>query len=175
VWRWSLEQRLRKGYPGTALTGDPVYIHPPNPDNIGDAKKCELTGAWYSCLLKGTARAWQIQRRMFEVNHWTENNGGGRERIEGAEGVCNPITTSMFSQKKHITTMEWHPNLLHLLCLLIFFILYLFLVTFKCYSLSLFHTHIPLPHPPHPVSLRVFSPPPNTSCHPALTFSYTGA
>ena len=29
----------------------------PNPDTIADAKKCLLTGAWYSCLLRGSARA----------------------------------------------------------------------------------------------------------------------
>ena len=40
---WSRD--WRKGYPGTALTGDPVYIHPPTSDNIGDTKKCKLTGA----------------------------------------------------------------------------------------------------------------------------------
>ena len=28
---------------------------------------------WYSCLLRGSARAWQIQRWMLAANHWTEN------------------------------------------------------------------------------------------------------
>jgi len=35
----------------------PICIQPPNPDNIADAKKCMLTGACYSCLLRGSARA----------------------------------------------------------------------------------------------------------------------
>jgi hypothetical protein len=29
-----------------------------------NAKKCLLTGYWYSCLLRGSVRAWQIQRWM---------------------------------------------------------------------------------------------------------------
>jgi hypothetical protein len=43
---------------------DPSHIQSPNPGIIPDAKKCLLTGAWYSCLLRGFSRAWQIQRRM---------------------------------------------------------------------------------------------------------------
>jgi len=46
------------------------------------------------------ARAWQIQRQMLAANHWTEHgvpNGGIRERIEGAEGVCNPIGRTKIS------------------------------------------------------------------------------
>ena len=51
-------------------------------------------GAWYSCLLRGSARAWRIQSQTLPANHWPENrvsNGGGRERTEGAKGVWNPI------------------------------------------------------------------------------------
>ena len=33
--------------------------------------------AWYGCLLSGSARAWQIQRRKLEVNHWTEIGSPG--------------------------------------------------------------------------------------------------
>jgi len=76
----------------------PIYIEPPNPNNIANAKKCKLTGAWYRSLLRGSSRAWQIQRRMLIINHWTESlvsSGGVRERIEGAEGVCNPIRTTI--------------------------------------------------------------------------------
>ena len=32
-------------------------IHLPNADTVMDAKKCMLTGARYSCLLRGSARA----------------------------------------------------------------------------------------------------------------------
>ena len=68
-------------------------------DTIVDAKKCMLKGAWYGCLLRGPARALQIQRRMLAANHWNEcgvPNRGVREGIEGVEGGCNHIgrTTS---------------------------------------------------------------------------------
>jgi hypothetical protein len=59
-----------------------------------------FTGAWYSCLLRGSARAWQAHRLMLSVNHWTEHrvpNGGVRERTEGAEGVYNPIGRTTIS------------------------------------------------------------------------------
>jgi hypothetical protein len=63
-----------------------------------DAKKYVLTGAWFSWLLRGSARAWQIQRQMLIANHWTELGvpngvlkGGVRGRTEGAEGICNSI------------------------------------------------------------------------------------
>jgi len=76
----------RKGH----LRIQAIYIEPPNPDKIADAKRCMLTGALCSCLLRGSARAWQIQRQMLKAYHWTENGvpiGGVRKRIEGDEGT----------------------------------------------------------------------------------------
>jgi len=86
-----------------------IYLHPPNPDNIDEAKKWMLTGAWSSCLLRVSVRTGQIQRWMLATNHWTENGvpiGGVRERIEGAEGTCNPIRTT-------IPTNQSFPGLNH--------------------------------------------------------------
>jgi hypothetical protein len=73
---------------------NPSHIQSPNPDAIVDATKYLLTGDRYSCLLKGSTIAWQIQRWMLSANHWTEHmvpNGGARERTQGAEGVFSPI------------------------------------------------------------------------------------
>jgi hypothetical protein len=42
-------------------------------------------GAWYSCLLRGSARACQIQRHILENNCWTKHrdpNGGVGARTE---------------------------------------------------------------------------------------------
>jgi len=102
------------GHPETARPGDPAHTQTPNPDNIADAKKCMLTGAWYNYLLRGSARAWQIQRWMLAANHWTENGvpiGGVRERIEGAEGVCNPIRTISTNQSSQ--GLNHHPKCTH--------------------------------------------------------------
>jgi len=63
-------------------------MHTPNPDTIADAKKFLLTGAWYSCPLRGSARAGPIQMLMYTAKHWTElrdPNGDIRERTVGAE------------------------------------------------------------------------------------------
>jgi hypothetical protein len=58
VWK----RDWRKGHPETAPSpGDPFHKQSPNPDTIVDAKKCSLAGAWYSCLLRGSASAWQKQ------------------------------------------------------------------------------------------------------------------
>ena len=37
--------------------GDPYHTQTPNSDTIADVKKYLLRGAWYSCFLKGSARA----------------------------------------------------------------------------------------------------------------------
>jgi hypothetical protein len=49
-------------HPETVQPADPSHIQPPNPDTIVDANKSLLTEACYSCLLRGSASAWQIQR-----------------------------------------------------------------------------------------------------------------
>jgi hypothetical protein len=48
----------------TAPPGEPSHIQSPYPDSIVDANKCLLTGTWYSCLLRGSASAWQIKKWM---------------------------------------------------------------------------------------------------------------
>jgi hypothetical protein len=57
---WSRD--WRNDHPETAPPGDPSHKHPPKPDTILDANNSLLTGAWYSCLLRGSASAWQIQK-----------------------------------------------------------------------------------------------------------------
>ena len=78
----------------TGLPVDPSDIHLPNPDTIVDIKKFLLREAWYSCLLRGSVSAWQIQKWMLSDNHCIEHsipNGGAREKTEGAKYVCMPI------------------------------------------------------------------------------------
>ena len=84
----------RKDHPETAPPGDQSHKQPPNPDTIANARKILLTGPWYSCLLRGYASAWQIQKWMLTDSYWMEykaSNEGARESTQGAEGVCNPI------------------------------------------------------------------------------------
>ena len=84
----------RKSHPETAPPGNPSHIQLPEPDTIVVAKKCLLAGALYSCLLRVSARTWQIQRWILAANHGTKQgvpNGGVRERMVGAEGVCSLI------------------------------------------------------------------------------------
>jgi hypothetical protein len=72
---------------------DPSHIQTPNPVTNVDVKKFLLTETPYTCLLRNSFRAWQIQRQMLAITHWTEHrfpNGGVRENTEGTEGVCNP-------------------------------------------------------------------------------------
>jgi hypothetical protein len=88
---------------------DPFHIQSLNPDTIANAKKCFLTGAWYSCLLRVSVRAWQIQRRTVTSNLWTEHgvpNEGVRERTEEAEGGCNTIGRTTIS-----TNQPQPPNI----------------------------------------------------------------
>jgi hypothetical protein len=81
-----------------------------------NAKKCMLTGAWYSCHLKGFARAWHIQRWMLGANNWTDHwvpNRGVREKTEGAEGVCNPIGRTTISNKQSFQRLNHHQRSTH--------------------------------------------------------------
>jgi hypothetical protein len=90
VWSWE----WRNDHPETARPGDPSHKQPPNPDTIVDANKSLLTGVWYSCHLRGSASAWQIQKWVLAAIHWTEHrvpNEGARENTQGAEGVFSPI------------------------------------------------------------------------------------
>ena len=41
----------------TATPRDPSHLQTLNPETIVDAKKFLLTGAWYGCPLRGSARA----------------------------------------------------------------------------------------------------------------------
>ena len=94
ICRQSVEQNWRTGHPGTLPTGDSSHIQLSNPDTTVDAKKCMLKGAWYCLLLRGPARALQIQRQMLIAILWTGcgvPNRGVRERTEGVEGFCNSI------------------------------------------------------------------------------------
>ena len=74
-------------------------IHPtcrqPNLDTIVDAKKCMMTGAWYSRLLRDSARSWSIWMQMLTANlhpDYRHPNAGVRGSTEGAEGALSGIT-----------------------------------------------------------------------------------
>jgi len=72
----------------------------PNPDTIADAKKNLLTGGWYSCPLRDSARAQPIKMQILVASHQIapgDPNGGVRGRIEGAEGLFNSIERTTIS------------------------------------------------------------------------------
>ena len=111
---WSRD--WKKSHPETASPGDPAHIQSPNTDTIGDAKEPVLTGAWYSCLLRGSARAWQIQKWMLTANHWTDHralNGVVRKRTEVAEGVCNPTGRTTLSTSQSSQGLNHQPRGTH--------------------------------------------------------------
>jgi len=73
---------------------DPSHLLTPKPDIIADTKKCLLTGAWYSCPLRGSARDGPIQMWIYTAKQWTEYKdpiGEVRARTVGTEGVYNFI------------------------------------------------------------------------------------
>jgi hypothetical protein len=58
----------------------------------GDNKSL-LTGASYSCLLRGSASAWQTQKWMFTLIYWMEYkvpNEGARESTKELKGSEAP-------------------------------------------------------------------------------------
>jgi hypothetical protein len=61
---------------------------------MADVNKSLQTGAWYNCLQRASASAWQIQKWMFTIIYLTEQkvpSEGGRESIQGSEGVWSPL------------------------------------------------------------------------------------
>jgi hypothetical protein len=80
--------------PETTIPGDPFHNQPPNPDSIAYASKILLKGPWYSCLVRGYASAWLIQKWMLTVIYKMEHrdpNGEAKESTQRTERVCNPI------------------------------------------------------------------------------------
>ena len=85
-----MEQRLKERPSRDVPPGGSSHVQTPKLDTIADSRNCLLTGALYSCLLRGSFRAWQIQRQMLAANHAMDHgvpNGGVLERTGGAEGV----------------------------------------------------------------------------------------
>ena len=76
------ETKFRAETGGTTIQRLPqLGIHPINNHQTQSLVRCLLTGAWYSCLLRDSASAWQIQKWMLIVIHWTEHkvpNEGAR-------------------------------------------------------------------------------------------------
>ena len=105
---WSRD--WRNDHPETAPPGNQSHKQPPNPDTMADANKSLLTGAWYSGLLRSSASAWQIQKWMLTIIHWTEHkvpNEGARESNQGVEGVWSPIGgTSMWTNQHPQSSLE---------------------------------------------------------------------
>jgi hypothetical protein len=52
-----VQKEVRKGHPETAPPREPSHVQTTNPDTIAHAKKYLLTGAWYSCPLRGSYRS----------------------------------------------------------------------------------------------------------------------
>ena len=90
--------------------GNPSHKQSPNPDTMADANKSLLAGAWYSCLLRGSASAWKIQKCMLTVIHWMEHrvpNEGVRECTQGAEEAWSPIGgTSIWTNQYPQSSLE---------------------------------------------------------------------
>ena len=114
------EERPKYGYLGSSEKGDKIFTGANmqikcRAETEGkaiqrlsrlDAKKCLLKGTWYGCLLRGPARALQIQT----CNECRVPNGGVRERTEGAEGLCNSMGRTTISTNQ---TSQSYQGLSH--------------------------------------------------------------
>jgi hypothetical protein len=77
----------------TAIPGDPSYNQLPNAGTIAYTSKILLKGPRYSCLLEDLPGPSKHINGCSDLN-WMDHralNGGARESIQGAEGICNPI------------------------------------------------------------------------------------
>ena len=87
---WGIEWRNAE----TATPGDPSYIWSWNPDSISDTNVCLLWVNQYSCLPRGSATAWQIQKWIFSDNSCTvhRSTGGPGEGTGGDQGFCTLLS-----------------------------------------------------------------------------------
>jgi hypothetical protein len=63
-------------------------------DTVAYALLCLQTGAWYSCLLRGSTSTWVRQMQLLKANYWIYLGNPYRRvnrRTTGAEGDCNTI------------------------------------------------------------------------------------
>jgi hypothetical protein len=94
-----LEQRLRLPHLGI----NPIYNHQTQTLLWMPTSACWQEPHIASCLLRGSASAWQIQKWMLTAIHGTDlriPNEGARERSQRAEGVCSPIEgTTMWTNQ----------------------------------------------------------------------------
>jgi hypothetical protein len=51
-----------------------------------------LTGAWYSCLLKGSASSRQIQKWVLTAIHWTEHRVPMEDLEKGPKELKGSVT-----------------------------------------------------------------------------------
>jgi hypothetical protein len=87
-------QRLKERPSREFLTLWSIPYIDTKPRYCGRSNECLLTLAWYSCFLRGSASAWQIQSWILAANHGTEQgvpNGAVIKRTNKAERVWNPI------------------------------------------------------------------------------------
>jgi hypothetical protein len=68
-----------------------------------DANKCLLTGAWYSCLLRSSAIAWQIQRWMLKPTIGL-GTGSLMEELEKGTNELKELTAPQDEQQYEPTS-----------------------------------------------------------------------
>jgi hypothetical protein len=84
-----------------------------------DANKCLLTGAWYSCVLRDSASAWEIRSGVSQPSIRQSRgppNAGAREKYPRSWRVCSPIggTTIWTSQYLRSSLgLNHQPNSIH--------------------------------------------------------------
>ena len=105
-----------KSHPEPSPPGDVSHIQTPNLDAREDANKCFLTGACYSCLLRGSTWEWQIQRHIFAAPLWNEHrvpSGRVGERTEWAIGGCNHRKNNNINQPYPLELPGTKPPITH--------------------------------------------------------------
>jgi hypothetical protein len=94
IRRQCVDQRLKERPPRDYPTWGSIPYTVTKPRHYCGCQEVYADRSLICCLLRGPARALQIQRQMLTANHWTERgvpNRGVRERTEGVEEVCNLI------------------------------------------------------------------------------------
>ena len=117
--RQSVEQRLKEWPSRDWSTWGSIPYTITKPKHFCGCQQVLADRTWYSCLLRDSASAWQIQKWMLTANRWTEHrvpNEGARERTQGAEGVWSPLGGTTIWTNQYLQSslgLNYQPDSTH--------------------------------------------------------------
>jgi hypothetical protein len=105
-----VKQRLKERLSRDCHIWESILHADTKPDTIVDAKKCLVTGAWYCCLLRDSARSWPIRFRGLLPATRLSKGTPMEELGEGLKELKGPYMASI-GVKSLVPVKAWCSNM----------------------------------------------------------------